>query len=89
VLYIRKQREKLIGLTSDGHEAKRDTPESAEQAPGNWSDRGAFGIAQRTGSLPAELFWQMLFALLPLLQQRWEVRRTQLGEIRWTRFLPQ
>jgi hypothetical protein len=36
--------------------------------------------------LPAELFWRVLFALLPLLQQRWEVRKRPLTpELSWAR----
>jgi hypothetical protein len=37
-------------------------------------------------SLPAELFWRVLFALLPILQQRWEERKRPLTpELTWAR----
>lgn len=40
----------------------------------------------RLRSLPAELFWRVLFALLPLLQQRWEERKRPLTpELAWAR----
>jgi hypothetical protein len=43
-------------------------------------------LATRLRSLPAELFWRVLSALLPLLQARWEERKRPLTpELAWAR----
>ena len=43
-------------------------------------------MATRLRSLPAELFWRVLSALLPLLQTRWEERKRPLTpELAWAR----
>lgn len=43
-------------------------------------------IASRLRTLPAELFWRVLFELLPLMQKRWQERERPLPpELAWAR----
>ena len=41
-------------------------------------------VAQRFGSLPAELFWRVLVAVLPVFHARWQDRQRPLPpELAW------